>query len=93
MTPVLSVAAFQASETLVVVEPVERKLPGVVGASPSGAGGHAFVEAFSDACPERLPAASAASTASAYVVPHARPVKVYVVPVGVAIGAPSRYAP
>ncbi len=89
----LSVAAFHASETLVVVAPVERKFPGVVGASLSGGGGHALVDAFSVACAERLPAASAASTARAYVVPHARPVKVYVVPVGVPIGAPSRNAP
>ena len=38
-----------------------------------GALGHAAVEAVTDAAPERLPAASNASTAIAYDVPQTRP--------------------
>jgi len=55
--------------------------------------GHALVVAFSVAFPERLPAASAASTASVYDVPHARLPNVYVVPVAVPTCVPPRYRP
>ena len=63
MTPVSSVAAFQASETLVADWPVERKLPGEAGACVSGSG-QVAVAAVTDVCAERFPAASAASTES-----------------------------
>jgi hypothetical protein len=52
-----------------------------------------LVDAESVACAERFPAASAASTASVWLVPHVSPVKVYEVPVGLPAGALLRYVP
>ena len=64
MTPTLSVAAFQPSETLVAEEPVIETFPGAVGACVSGAGAQAAVAVVMLAFAERLPAASYASIAS-----------------------------
>ena len=63
MTPVSSLEALQARETLVCVEPDLASEPGVVGACVSGTG-QALVEALRVAWAEWLPAASRASTAA-----------------------------
>ena len=56
-----------------------------------GGAEQADVEAFSCACGEELPAASRATTANAYDVPHARPVWLEEVDVAVAILVVLRY--
>ena len=60
MLPLLSVDAFQASETLFDVTPVVRRLPGAVGGWVSPLGG--VVKATTLLCCEALPAASKAPT-------------------------------
>jgi hypothetical protein len=59
---------------------------------PDGTG-QALVAALSVALPERLPAASNASTASEYVRPQERPPNVAVVAVVVPVATPSRERP
>jgi hypothetical protein len=59
-----------------MVEPVFVSVPGVEGAVVSPPPAQALVAAESEVLPERFPAASYASTASVYVVPHVRPEKV-----------------
>jgi hypothetical protein len=69
----LSNEAVQLSVTDVVVIVVARRFEGAVGATVSG---QAAVETLSEALAERLPAASAASTDTWWVVPHDSPEKV-----------------
>ena len=64
MTPTLSVDAPHETEIDVIVEPVFVSVPGVEGAAVSPPPAQALVAAESDVFPERLPAASYASTAS-----------------------------
>jgi hypothetical protein len=71
----LSDEALHESEILVGVVFPAARLAGADGASVSG-GGQALVDPFTDAFPERFPAASKASTASVYDVPQERPLKV-----------------
>ena len=52
--------------------------PGAIAFAGGGDDAQAAVEPFSDAVPDRLFAASYASTPSAYDVPHVRPDTVYV---------------
>ena len=86
-TPTLSLEAPHESEIDVVVEPVLETDGGAVGAVVSE---QPLVDAVAVVRAERLPAASAASTPNAYVVPHVRPETVAVVPVTVATRSPFR---
>jgi hypothetical protein len=61
----LSIDWLQLTLTESPVVPMTVKFPGTVGAVVSAGGAHAAVDAFSVALPERLPAASTESTASA----------------------------
>jgi hypothetical protein len=65
--------------------------PGTDGADVSAA--HALVDALTETCADRFAAASKASTASVYEVPHVNPVNVYDVPAGLPASVPFRYAP
>ncbi len=78
MTPTLSVEAVQASVIDVAVNALRVSAVGALGAVASG---QAAVAAAKLGLVERLLAASNASTARVYVVPQARPVKVYEVAV------------
>jgi hypothetical protein len=69
----LSLEAVQLSATLVVVRVPTVNPAGTLGALVSG---HALVAAVVVALAERLPAASTASTATVYEVPHTRPLNV-----------------
>jgi hypothetical protein len=66
----LSLEADQDNETLVCVAPDTAKPDGTDGACPSA---HAEVAEATLACPDRLPAASNASTESVYDVPQESP--------------------
>jgi hypothetical protein len=69
----LSLEAVQPIEMVVVVRVTSATPLGTDGAVVSG---QALVEAVTVAFAERLPAASTASTATVYEVPHARPLSV-----------------
>ena len=87
------------SETLVRVEFETPRFAGseggVVSAGGGGGGGggaeHAAVATFSCACCEEFPAASKATTAKVYDVPHVRPVWLEEVEVTEAIFVPLPY--
>ena len=78
----MSVDAFHAIATVVCVVPVTRWLVGTDGGVVSLVGGQALVVTSNVDFAERLFAASAASTATVYVVPHVRPGTLELVPVG-----------
>ena len=91
MTPTLSVAAAHEMEMLLLVVLVTARFDGVDGGTVSL--GHAAVGAVSVAFPERLPAASVASTASVTLVLHGRPENVAFVDVVVVASVPFLYSP
>jgi hypothetical protein len=74
----LSVDAFHETVTAELVTPLAARPVGVVGAWVSAL--HALVVTTATACGryETFPAASYASSARLYSVPHVRPVNVYV---------------
>ena len=86
----MSNEAVQPRVTLVAETEVAMRFVGFVGAAVSG---HGTVDTVVDALADRFPAASAASIAIWYVVPHASPVKVNAVEVGDPTRALPRYAP
>ena len=73
-----------------VVAAVAARPLGTVGAWVSAGGGQALVEAVMLDLAERLPAASYASTAIVYAVPHVRPVNDEVVEVVDPVEVPPR---
>ena len=83
----MSEDAFHARDTEVAVAPVSLSEVGAVGGDVSL---HVLVEAVTDVFEERLPAASYASIASEYVLPHVRPVKVKLLPIPLETSEPSR---
>jgi hypothetical protein len=88
VTPTLSLDADQPSAMLVAVREVATTFAGEVGACVSG---QADVAPVTDALPDRLPAASYASTWNVYDVPQERLPIVALVCVVVAPAAPFRY--
>jgi hypothetical protein len=78
LTPMLSVEAVHPNVIEVAVALLTTNPDGAEGATVSG---HTLVEAEIEPRGDRFPAASNASTPNVYVVPHARPVKVYEVDV------------
>jgi hypothetical protein len=69
--------SVDADHDSVIVVPVNALRVSELGADGAAVSAHAAVAALSVLLVETLPAASAASTPSVYVVPHVRPLKVY----------------
>ena len=86
----MSVDALQPSVIELVVAAVAASPAGTVGACVSAGAGQALVEAVMLDLAERLPAASYASTASVYAVPHVSPVNDAVVEVVEPVEVPPR---